>query len=166
VIPAAPVLDSELAAVRAELARVDAKCSTLAALAGAAAAYTAGQASHGPAAVRGVLVAAGAVFTAAVLVLLLTVLRPRLGSAGFCRWAGLSACEIGSRATQLDDALAIGGIPAMEAARAAREHTAHTLQTLSVITLTKYQRLRLAVDLAAVGVLLLAATGIAGAVAP
>jgi hypothetical protein len=155
-------LSEELAAVRGELGRVDAKCATLAGLTGAAAAFTATQAAgHAPVAVRAAAVAAGLAFTASALVLLLAVLRPTLGSAGFCRWAALSAPEIEDCAEKHDDAESTGGIPAVSAARA---DAAEVLQVLSVITVTKYRRLRVAVDLAAAGVALLAAVAVAGAI--
>ncbi|HMH91887.1 MAG TPA: hypothetical protein VK586_12495, partial [Streptosporangiaceae bacterium] len=68
---------------------IAAKCSTLAGLAGAAAAFTASQAAgHTPLAMRAITAAAGLAFTAAVLVLLVAVLRPRLGPAGWCRYVG------------------------------------------------------------------------------
>jgi hypothetical protein len=151
------VLVGDLAAVRGELARVDSKCATLAALAGAAAAYAAGQAGHGPAAARAVVAFAGVAFAATVLVLLLTVLRPRLiGAVGFCRWADLSAGEISEHARQR----AAARLRGPDRARAA---DAEALRVLSVLTRAKYQRLRLAVDLAAAGVMLLAVAAIAAA---
>jgi hypothetical protein len=63
-------LEGELAAVRGELARVDAKCGVLTAVATGAAAFTATQAGHGPLAARVILAAAGVTFAAAVLILL------------------------------------------------------------------------------------------------
>jgi len=150
----AQVVTGELAAVRGELTRVDGKCGTLAALAGAAAAYAAGQASHGPAVVRFAVALAGVIFGAAVLVLLLTVVRPRLGPGGFCCWDTLNATEIQSR---VRETLAQGQADA---------DATELLHVLSVIAVTKYRRLRLAADLAAAGVVVLAAAGIAGAVAP
>jgi hypothetical protein len=156
--PAAQTLASELAAVRGELARIDSKCATLAALTGAAAVYAAGQAGRGPVAARAATALAGLVFGASVLVLLLTVLRPRLGTSGFCRWARLSADEI--RGGWRD---AAEGVTGQRTAHAADAQDAETLRALSVIAVTKYRRLRLAVDLAAAGVVLLGAAAVAGA---
>jgi hypothetical protein len=161
------MLDSEVAAVRGELARIDAKCATLAGLTGAAAAFTAAQAAgHGPVATRAVVVAAGLAFTGSVLVLLLAVLRPTLGTAGFCRWAVLSAGEIQARAKNWDGTQRTGGVPAMEAAHAARADAAELLRVLSVIAVTKYLRLRLAVDLAAAGAALLTVSAVTAVVWP
>jgi Pycsar effector protein len=154
-------LSEELAAVRAELARVDAKCATLAALAGAAAAFTATQAAHGPLAVRAAAAAAGLAFTAAVLVLLLAVLRPRFGGSGFCRYAALSQLAIRDLARYgwTDDVQ--HGRPRLEA------HVLgpSDLSVLSKLAYAKYRRLRLAVDLMSAGVALLAAAVVAGVIA-
>jgi hypothetical protein len=154
-------LSEELAAVRGELARVDGKCATLAGLTGAAAAFTATQAGRSAlVAVQALTVSAGLAFTAAALVLL-TVLRPTLGSGGFCQWATLSAAEIESRAAQRGEDARPGGRATIGAARTARAEAAELLWILSVIAVTKYRRLRLAVDLAVAGVALLAVTAVA-----
>ena len=159
-------LSEELAAVRGELGRVDAKCATLAGLTGAAAAFTAAQAAgQGPVAARAATVAAGLAFTASALVLLLAVLRPTLGTAGFCRWAVLSTAEIESRAARREDAERAGGPSTIDAGRAARADAAELLRVLSVITVTKYRRLRVAVDLAAAGVVSLAVVAVTGVIA-
>lgn len=156
---AAELITAELAGVRGEMGRVDAKCSTVAALTGAAAAYAGGLASHGPLLVRAAAAGASLAFTGAVLVLLLAVLRPRLaGGVGFCRWAGLNAAAIGQVA---EKACMTGCLPAERQAAADRE-AAEVLRVLSVLTVVKYRRLRLAVDLAAAGVVLLAAGALAG----
>jgi hypothetical protein len=91
--------------------------------------------------------------------LLLTVLRPRLGTSGFCRWARLSADEI--RGGGWRDAPE--GVTGQRTAHTADAQDAETLRALSVIAVTKYRRLRLAVDLAAAGVVLLGAAAVAGA---
>lgn len=153
----------ELAAVRGELVRTDGKCGTLAALAGAGAAFAAGQAGHGPLAARAAFALAGLALTGAVLVVLLA-LRPRLGSVGFCRWAAMSESDV-RLLTWQEDTDRIGGLPAVRAARTAAGAEAETLHTLSVITMVKYRRLRLASDLAAAGVVLLAAAAVAGVIA-
>jgi hypothetical protein len=58
--PGTPSISAELAAVRGELGRIDAKCATLAGLAGAAAAFLATQApTRSPMPVRILLAAAG-----------------------------------------------------------------------------------------------------------
>jgi hypothetical protein len=64
-----------------------------------------------------------------------------------------------------EDTDRIGGFAAVEAARTAASAEAETLHTLSVITMAKYRRLRLASDLAAAGVVLLAAAAVAGVIA-
>jgi hypothetical protein len=151
---------------RGELGRVDAKCATLAGLTGAAVAFTAAQAAgQAPVIVRAMTAVAGLAFAASALVLLLAVLRPALGHIGFCRWAVLSTREIESRAKEQDDAGRTGGVPAIEAAQAARVDAAESLRVLSVIAVTKYRWLRLAVDLAAAGVVLLAGAAVAGVAA-
>jgi hypothetical protein len=152
-------LSEELAAVRGELARVDSKCATLAGLAGAAAAFTASQAGHGPAPVRAAVAAAGVAFTAAVLVLLLTVLRPCFGTAGWCRYAAMTAEQIGN----------IGRHgwtgPHRGRGTSGAEMGPEDLVALARITGAKYRRFRVAVDLAAVGVVLLAIAVVGGAIA-
>jgi hypothetical protein len=149
-------LAEELAAVRGELARVDGKCSTLAGLAGAAAAFTASQSGHGPLAVRAILAAAGVAFTAAVLVLLLTVLRPRLGTAGWCRYAAMTAEQAGHLAEH-------GRHGSPECAVQADDFGPADLLALARIADAKFRRLRLAVDLLAAGVVLLCAGMLAAA---
>lgn len=151
------LIGQELVAVRGEMNRVDAKCSTLAALTGAAAAYTGSLAGHGPLAARTTAAAASLAFAGAVLVLLLAVLRPRLaGGIGFCRWAVMTTEAIAGQAEN-------AGTP--HGRRREAQQAPEALRVLSVITVGKYRRLRIAVDLAAAGVVLLAAGALAGAIA-
>jgi hypothetical protein len=150
-------LDGELAAVRAELARVDAKCGVLSAVATGAAAFTATQTGgHGPLVARVILAAAGVLFAAAVAVLLAT-LRPRLGTAGWCRYVPLTESDI----WDLDSCGHTGDYP-----RELRTSTfgREDLAALVSITAVKFGRLRLAVDLTGAGVVLLAAGVVAGVV--
>jgi Pycsar effector protein len=140
------VLSAELAAVRAELVRVDGKCATLAALAGAMMAFLATQVSdHAPLPVRAVLGAAGLVLAAASIVLLVGVLRPRLGSTGFRRYAAMDTDQIRDLFTDL---------ASTHTHQATRCLESGELKVLSQFAATKYLRLRLAVDLIAVGVVL------------
>lgn len=84
----------ELAAVRAELPRVDAKCATMTSLAMAGLAFTATQVTHGPNVVR-VLWGAAAFGLAAATLVLLAVIKPRRGRTGFRLYARLSPETIG-----------------------------------------------------------------------
>lgn len=128
----------ELAAVRAELPRVDAKVGTLASLTMAGLAFLATQVAHGPILVRILMSAAGVLLAAATLVLLLAVLRPRFGTTGgFRRWARLSEEEIPA---------ALG-----EDSRHVRD-----LITIASIADRKFTGLRWAVDLTAIAVALTA----------
>jgi Family of unknown function (DUF5706) len=92
--PAYGWLAGELAAVRGELSRTDAKCGVLTAVTtGAAALAAAGASGHMPVAARVVFAAATAVLAAALLVLL-AALRPRLGTAGWCRYLRMPAAQL------------------------------------------------------------------------
>ncbi len=141
-----------------ELARVDAKCGVLSAVATGAAAFTATQTGgHGPLAARVILAAAGVVFAAAVAVLLAT-LRPRLGTAGWCRYVAMPAADI--------EHLADYGWVDHGAVRTYTDDLAQEdLAALVAITRAKFARLRLAVDLTGTGVVLLAAGVVAGVIA-
>jgi hypothetical protein len=155
-------LATELAAVRGELARVDAKCSTLTGLAGAMLAFLVTQAGHGPIAARVLLAAAGVVLAADVVVLLL-VLRPRLGSTGFRRYAVLSPAQV--RALFLvhspyDPDTRGNGAPGS----AGDGIEAEDLQVLSQITDRKYRGLRRAVDLTVVAVVFMVFALLAGVI--
>lgn len=153
-----PVIAEELSAVRGELSRVDSKCATLAGLAGVAAAFTTTHADHGPLVVRAVAAVSGLAFTAAVLVLL-AVLRPRLGTRGFCLYATLTPAQIST----LFGAGALDGrvrTPGGEVS--IQQLPADDLHTLSQIARRKYKHLRLAVDLMAAGVGLLTAAMVTG----
>jgi hypothetical protein len=157
-------LDGELAAVRGELARIDGKCSTVAGLAGAAAAWVASQAGHGPLAARITFAAAGAAFAASVLVLL-GVLRPRLGDAGFCRWAGTDPDEIGSQAEKARQDRDARGLVRLDAGRAAELEHARELRLLSQLAVVRYRRFGVAVYLASAGVTALVLAAVAGVIA-
>jgi hypothetical protein len=150
-------LDSELTAIRGELARVDGKCGVLTAIATGAAAFSATQTGHGPVAARAVLAAAGVVFAAAVLVLL-AALRPRFGTAGWCRYLSLPAEAI----SDLDRHGRAGTYPAP--ALRARDLAVEDLGVLSRLAHAKYRRVRLAVDLVGAGVFLLGAGVVAGVI--
>ena len=143
-------LSVELAAVRAELPRVDAKCSTLAGLTMAGLAFLSTQVSHGPMVVRVLMGAAGVVLAAATLVLLVAVIRPRMGTTGFRLYAGMSP----ERVRELF---------AEQVGAAGRQE--HDLVVLSSITDRKYRNLRIAVDLTAVAVVFTAVAILAGVTA-
>jgi len=148
-------LAGELAAVRGELARVDAKCGVLTAVATGAAAFTATQAGHGPLAARVILAAAGVTFAAAVLVLL-RVLRPRFGNAGWCRYRQVPAAHLAGLG-------ASGQAPPGQRPGNPRDLMAEDLVVLAGLAMGKYRRVKLAVDLTSAGVILLAA-GVVAAV--
>lgn len=131
----------ELAAVRGELARVDAKCGTLSALTMAGLAFLTTQVDHGPMPVRSLMATAGVLLAAATLVLL-AVIRPRLGSTGFRLYARIDPAALRHLLTDQD-----------AAARLAE----HDLVTLSGIVNRKYRALAAAVALAAAAVLTTAA---------
>jgi len=141
--PAGELLAREAGAVRDEIGRADAKCGVLSALTGAAAVFAVSQAAHGPAIAQGALAVSGLVLAAATT-LALWALRPRLGSAGWCRWSLLTATEIraAAEAGNVDQAAVVGD--------------------LSRIARLKYARVRLAVDLAMAGLAVLAIGMVAG----
>ncbi|WP_433188744.1 Pycsar system effector family protein [Actinoallomurus sp. CA-150999] len=138
------LLEAELAAVRGELARVDGKCSTLAGLAGAALALLI-------ASLKGSdfanpcwwLVGTATLLMAGAALALLTVLRPRLGTTGFRRYAAMTTAQIEGLAH------------ANEIKRT--RFAAEDLRTLSEIVNRKYLGLRLAVDLVLAAVVCVAA---------
>lgn len=141
-------LTSELAAVRAELTRVDAKCGTLTALTGAGMLALATQVTHGPAPVRALLGIAG-VLLAFATVKLLSVLRPRLGSTGFRRYAAMTRDQVEQFLARVDPA----------------EVEVEDLQVLSSIVNRKYVGLRHAVDLILFAVVLVAVALLVGVIA-
>ncbi|WP_106403768.1 Pycsar system effector family protein [Actinocorallia populi] len=145
------ILLAELAAVRGELVRVDAKCATLTALAGAGLAFLLqASAQRADLVVRVLLAAAALCWTAAALLLLVGVLRPALGSSGFCRWSGMTHHRILAEVDQqLTEDL----------------YAAEELAVLSRIAVRKYTALRQAVVLLAAGVVVLAAATLAGVIA-
>ncbi|MEU0646015.1 Pycsar system effector family protein [Streptomyces umbrinus] len=137
-------LDAACAAVGSEIARTDGKSSLLLAFTGAVLAGLTSLADQQLPAVARAFGAAGVLALMAASVLLLLVVRPRLGGgdrASFPYWARLD--EDGIRACMDGDT------------RAAR------IQVLSVIALRKFTHLRHAVDLilTALALLLVAATG-------
>ncbi|MFC8201711.1 Pycsar system effector family protein [Streptomyces sp. NPDC057298] len=137
-------LDAACAAVGNEIARTDGKSSLLLAFTGAVLAGLTSLADRQLPAATQVFGAAGVLALAAASVLLLLVVRPRIGGsdrASFPYWARLTEAEI--HACMHHDI------------RAAR------IRVLSQIALGKYRRLRRAVDLilAALVLLILAALG-------
>ncbi|MFG2351943.1 Pycsar system effector family protein [Streptomyces phaeochromogenes] len=137
-------LDTACAAVGSEIARTDGKSSLLLAFTGAVLAGLTSLANNQLPDVTRVFGAAGVLALAAAAVLLLLVVRPRLGGddrASFLYWARLD--EDGIRACMDGDT------------RVAR------IQVLSVIALRKFTHLRRAVDLilTALALLLVAAIG-------
>lgn len=139
-------VDGELAAVRGELVRVDAKCGVLTAIATGAAAF-AGTQLHAAVPARVVLAVAVAVFAASVVVLLLA-LRPRTGRGGWCLYRSMTAPDIA----------------ALETESGARPLAAADLAILSRLAGGKYRLVRVAVDLIAAGTVLMAAGMLASAV--
>jgi len=138
---------AELAAVRAELPRVDAKCGTMTSLSMAGLAFVATQVTHGPMVVRVLMGAAGVVLAAATLVLLVAVIRPRLGTTGFRMYGRMSPEKV--RELFADPAAAV-------------DHQERDLIVLATTTDRKYRHLRIAVDLTAVAVAFTAAAMLAG----
>lgn len=138
-------LTNELAAVRAELPRVDAKCSTLTGLTMAGIAFLATQVTHGPVPVRILMGAAGLTLAAATVVLLTAVIRPRLASTGFRAYATATPAEL--------------RMLLVAECRATQERD---LIVLSQITNRKYRGLKLATDLTVVAVALAAVAIVAG----
>ncbi len=86
------------------------------------------------------------------MVLLACVLRPRLGSSGFRRWAAMDRREVADCHMEADRDLITSW-------------QCEDLVVLSRICDRKNRRLRLAVDLIAFGVLLIAAGVVAGVIA-
>ncbi|GAA0968897.1 Pycsar system effector family protein [Actinocorallia libanotica] len=143
----ARILASELMAVRGELTRIDAKCGALVGLAGAGLAFLMQASTQRlDLAVRVLAVVAAVCWAGAALVLLVRVLRPQLGSTGFCRWADMTPGDI------------CGEI------LAAREdtHASRELVFLSTLARRKYAALRTAVNLLAAGVIVVAVAALAG----
>ncbi|GCD45720.1 Pycsar system effector family protein [Streptomyces paromomycinus] len=132
-------LSAAHAEVKAEIARTDTKVALLIAFEGAvlAGTATAATALRVPLAARLIAALGIAALLAAVALLLMTA-RPNLGGArpcGFPRWATMTGAEI-------RDDLLIGD-------------RAQHVRVLSRIAVTKYGRLRRAIDLTLVGGLLL-----------
>ncbi|TYB38407.1 Pycsar system effector family protein [Actinomadura chibensis] len=135
--PTLKPIDAELAAVRGEQARLDAKCGTLTAVVGAVMAILTSQIGRAPLAVRVVLALAGVALAASAVVLLVGVLRPRLGTSGFVRYAVMTPAQITT---------AFAGWTPNE--------TSTDLRFLSELVLVKQRRLRRAIDLLIVGLVL------------
>lgn len=131
-------VDAELAAVRAEQARLDAKCGTLTAVVGAVMALLTSQIGRTALPVRILLALAGLALAASAVVLLAGVLRPRLGTTGFMRYAAMTLEEI----TGTFD-------------RWSPHRTINDLRFLSGLVLVKQRRLRLAIDLLITGLVLI-----------
>lgn len=144
------VVAGELAAVRGELTRVDAKCATLVGLAAAGMAFTLTSASsRAPVVERVLLVVAAGALASSALVLLLQALRPRLGGSGFCRWSAQTPVQVVEDLADVDPA----------------RHHAGELAVLSQIAVKKFRAVRRSVDLLAAGMVLLAAAIVAGVIA-
>ncbi|MCO6011481.1 DUF5706 domain-containing protein [Actinoallomurus purpureus] len=150
-IPTATTLTSELAAVRNELSRVDAKCGTLTALTGAGmlaliTTLTGGKAHHDAAWWCSWF---ATLFLAAATITLLSVLRPRLGSTGFRRYAYMDPGQIQRLLTELHPAVV----------------ESEDLMVLSQIVNRKYLALRRAVDLTMFAAAVIALALVVGVVA-
>lgn len=143
------LLADELAGVRGELPRIDAKAGATIGLDGAGliAAATLAAAEDIPAVQRVLFVAAVLAFTASALVAVRT-LRPRTGPTGVALWSTLSADQILSALDDLE----------------ADEHNAGELRVLAVVSATKFQQLQRAADILFAGVGLLALAVVAGVV--
>lgn len=156
------VLANQLTAVRGELTRVDTKCSTLTGLTGAALLFLVAQSGHGPVIERLQLAAAGVVLATATLVLL-SVLRPQLGSTGFRRYAAMTPAQVSAmfmvRSPFNPDRQGNGASADVDGI------DAEDLQVLSQITDRKYRSLRLAVDLTMVAIVFMAFALLTGAIA-
>jgi hypothetical protein len=137
---------TELAAVRAELPRVDAKCGTLTGFTMAGLGFLATQVTHGPIVMR-VLMGAAAVALAAATLVLLAVIKPSSGSTGFRMYARLSPDVV--REVLADEA-------------AVADLAERDLVTLSKIVHGKYAGLWAAVALTAVAVVLAAIAIVVG----
>ncbi|WP_242911458.1 hypothetical protein [Actinomadura terrae] len=136
--PVEAELAAEVAAVRGEQARLDAKCGTLTAVVAAVTAILTSQIARAPSPVRVVLALAGLALAASAVVLLAGVLRPRLGVGGFVRYAVMTPEAIAQRF-----------------ATRAPEVAVADLQFLSYLVLVKQQRLKVAIDLLTVGLVLI-----------
>jgi hypothetical protein len=136
-------LSEELAAVRGELVRVDAKAATLTGIDGLVLAYLSTQISHRPLPVAVLLGLAGACLAAALLIMLIGVLRPQLGPRGFGRYSQMTTAQV--REDLVGDSA-----PEIEHAQA------EDLRILSQIAASKFARARMAVDSSAAAVALMA----------
>lgn len=137
-------LSEELAAVRAEMVRADNLCATMTGVSGVLLALLAPQLTgHQGVAALGVFALSCGLLIAALLVLLLGVMRPRLGTAvEFPMFAGLDPDEIGQILIDLSTA-------------SLQRHQCAELRILSDIILRKYQRLRIAIRLTAAAAVVL-----------
>ena len=149
------MLAEELAGVRHELTRLDAKCGTLVAITGAGLAVLTSQITRGPLPVRVLLAAAGVLLAASAVVILAGILRPRLGKTGFCRWAEMTPAEITH--------LFRGGTAGTQSQVAELQPT--DLAVLSGLVRVKQGRLRVAVDLLITAIVLIAVALVVKAVA-
>lgn len=159
--------DGEMAVIRTEMARADGKCGVLTGVATGAAAFAASQAAgHGPLAVRVADAAAGVVFAAGLLVLL-TVLRPRLGDRGWCRWAvtDLARADLRSLATGHVVRPDVLGRSPHGLSISAADLALEDLPVFARLAAAKFRRVRIAVDLVSAGAVLLAAAIVTGVIA-
>ncbi|GAA2576770.1 DUF5706 domain-containing protein [Actinomadura fulvescens] len=152
-VPGRALLEGELLAVRGELARIDTKVATLTSLAGAILAFLVTQAgADNPWPVKVLLVSAGLALAAAAVLLLTQVLRPRLGTTGFCRWAFMTGDEVRRALLTCSE-------------YGEQAHQTTELIVLSRLARTKYQAVQRAVDLLTTGLVLTFAALVAGVLA-
>jgi hypothetical protein len=144
------IVAGDLMRVSSELVRVDGKTAILTSLSGAGLIFLLGQdAAKAPVVARVLTVLAAVALAASALVLLLRVLRPRLGNSGFNRWSAMTAQEVLDDLADTDE----------------DTHLASELVVLSGLARPKFVAVRLGVDLLALAVVLMAAAILAGVIA-
>ncbi|MET1035208.1 MAG: Pycsar system effector family protein [Arthrobacter sp.] len=137
----------EMAVIRLELARVDAKASTLVGLDGAGLLFAATSANSAPMAAK-VLLLAVAVTLAFSATFALLALRPRFGPTGLCRWRQMILHDL---------AAAMNGRQ--------RGDSVLELKFMSQLTYDKFRALRWSVNAIFVAVALLVTAVVAGVIA-
>lgn len=145
------MLLEEITAVRGELARIDAKAATIVGLDGAGLLFSATAASAaGVSPVQaGLLLLASSTLALSALAVLIGAARPTAGPTGLHRWAGMGTGDVLEALAGADEA----------------DHGARELVFLSTLAAHKYRAIRRGVDALVGGVLLLAATVLAGVIA-
>ncbi len=141
-----------IAATRDELTRTDSKSSTLVGLAGIAAVYASAASPAGaPVFTRILAFLAALAFTASLLTVLLGVVRPKLGNAGWLRYVNVPVDHLQHLARHgVQLAANDGGSPA-----SAHEIEAEDLSSVTKLTRRKFAWMQLSVDLMAAGIVLL-----------